>query len=99
MDDTLFLSGLTILFFVLVSAFFSAAETALTAVSRPRIYRLVMDGNRSAQIVSKLRRHKESLIGAMLLGNTAVNVAASALATSLAVTIFGTQGELVAIVT
>jgi len=99
MDDTLLLSGLTVLFFVLASAFFSAAETALTAVSRPRIYRLVMDGNRSAQIVSKLRRHKESLIGAVLLGNTAVNVAASALATSVAITLFGQEGDMVPLVT
>jgi Mg2+/Co2+ transporter CorB len=90
---------LFILVLMLISAFFSAAETALTAVSRARIYRLVMEGNKSAQIVSKLRRHKESLIGTVLLGNTAVNVAASALATTLAVSMFGNQGELVAAIT
>ena len=99
MDNTLLLPGLTILFFVFLSAFFSAAETALTAVSRPRIYRLVMDGNKAARIVSKLRRHKESLIGAVLLGNTAVNVAASAMATSLAIMLFGQEGDMVPIVT
>ncbi len=85
--------------FLLISAFLSAPETALTAISRARIYQLVMDGNKAAQIVSKLRRHKESLIGTVLLGNTAVNVAASALATTLAITMFGSEGKLVAIVT
>jgi len=99
MDHELLLYGLTILLFLLVSAFFSAAETALTAVSRARLYQLVMDGNRAAQIVSKLRRNKESLIGTVLLGNTAVNVAASAMATSLAITLYGSEGELVALVT
>lgn len=77
--------GLIILFCLLISAFFSASETALTAISRARIYRLVMDGSKRARTVSRLRREKESLIGAVLLGNNAVNIAASALATALAI--------------
>ncbi len=99
MDNELLFYGLTILLFLLISAFFSAAETALTAISRARIYQLVMDGNKAAQIVTRLRRNKESLIGTVLLGNTAVNVAASALATSFVITLFGSEGEPVAIVT
>lgn len=75
--------------FLLVSAFFSAAETALTAISRARIYQLVMSGNKAAQTVSKLRRHKESMIGAVLLGNNAVNIAASAMATAICIHMFG----------
>ncbi|MDE3016713.1 MAG: HlyC/CorC family transporter [Pseudomonadota bacterium] len=99
MTNNLFLYSLIILLFVLLSAFFSAAETALTAISRARIYQLVMAGNWRAKIASRLRREKESLIGTVLLGNTAVNVAASALATSLAITVFGKEGAAVAIVT
>ena len=38
--------GVTIFLFLLISAVFSAAETAMTAVSRARIYQLVMDGNK-----------------------------------------------------
>jgi Mg2+/Co2+ transporter CorB len=95
MTDELIFYGLTILLFLLISAFFSAAETAMTAVSRPRIYQLVMDGNKRAQIVSKLRRHKESMIGTVLLGNNAVNIAASALATSLSIRLFGSEGGLI----
>jgi Mg2+/Co2+ transporter CorB len=87
--------GLTILVFLLISAFFSAAETALTAISRARIYQLVMDGNKRAQIVSRLRREKESLIGTVLLGNNAVNIAASAIATSLTIKLFGSDSGLV----
>ncbi|MDX1975292.1 MAG: CNNM domain-containing protein [Rickettsiales bacterium] len=81
--------GLAVCILLLISAFFSASETALTAVNRARIYQLVMDGNRRAQIVSRLRREKESLIGAVLLGNNAVNTAASTLATSFAISLTG----------
>lgn len=91
-DNTILSAGLTILVFLLISAFFSAAETALTAVSRARIYQLVMEGNKRAQMVSRLRREKESLISTILLGNNVVNIAASAIATSLSIQIFGNEG-------
>jgi Mg2+/Co2+ transporter CorB len=83
--------GLIILLFLLISAFFSAAETAMTAISRARIYQLVMDGNKRAQLVSRLRREKESMIGTVLLGYNMVNIAASVLATSVAIKIFGEE--------
>ncbi|NBX03606.1 MAG: HlyC/CorC family transporter [Alphaproteobacteria bacterium] len=87
--------GVTIFLFLLISAVFSAAETAMTAVSRARIYQLVMDGNKRAQLVSKLRREKEAVIGTVLLGNNAVNIAASAIATSLTLKLFGAENGLV----
>lgn len=92
MDHELIFYGLTIFLFLLISAFFAAAETALTAVSRARIYQLVMDGNKRAQIVSRLRKEKESMIGTVLLGYNAVNIAASVLATSLSIKFLG-DGE------
>jgi Mg2+/Co2+ transporter CorB len=94
-DNEIIIYGLTIFLFLLISAFFSAAETALTAISRARIYQLVMDGNKRAQIVSRLRREKESLIGTVLLGNNAANIAASAMATTLSIKLFGDGGGLV----
>lgn len=84
--------GVTIFLFLLISAVFSAAETAMTAVSRARIYQLVMDGNKKAQIVSHLRREKEAMIGTVLLSYNALNIAASTLATSLSIALFG-EGE------
>lgn len=89
--------GLVILLFLLISAFFSAAETALTAVSRARIYQLMMDGNKRAEKVNKLRSEKESLIGSVLLGYNAVNIAASVIATSLSIRLFGDGQELVGV--
>ncbi|CAA6692814.1 MULTISPECIES: HlyC/CorC family transporter [unclassified Lentimonas] len=83
---------LIVLGLIIISAFFSGSETGLTSVSRAKIHSLKMDGNRKAITVSKLREDKERLIGAILLGNNVVNIAASAIATALAVEYFGPTG-------
>lgn len=98
-DSEMIFYGITIVVLLLLSAFFSSSETALTALSRARIYQLVMDGNKRAQLVSKLRQQKEALIGAILLGNNAVNIAASALATALTIKLFGADDTTLALVT
>lgn len=98
-DNEILWYALAIVLFLLISAFLSAAETALTAISRARIYQLVMDGNKRAQLVSRLRREKESLIGTVLLGYNAVNIGASALGTSLAIKMFGNNEAGLAIAT
>ncbi len=85
-------SILVILLLVLCSAFFAAAETALTAASRPRMHSLAGQGDRRAGVVNRLRAHMEQVIGAVLLGNNLVNILSSALATSLLITLFGEHG-------
>jgi Mg2+/Co2+ transporter CorB len=80
-----------ILCLIAFSGFFSGSETALTAVSRARIYHLVKDGNKRAQRVEKLRERKEALIGAILLGNNLVNIAAASIATTLAIRLWGVE--------
>ena len=77
---------------LLLSAFFSGSETALTAVSRARIHALVQDGTKRAGLVDYLITDRERLIGALLLGNNLVNILASALATSVFLSLFGTGG-------
>src|ERR1700759_1110255 len=67
---------------LVVSAFFSGSETALTAVSRGRMHQLEKDGNRAARNVNRLVGDRERLIGALLLGNTFINILASSLMTS-----------------
>ena len=64
-----------------VSAFFSGSETALTAVSRGRMHQLEKDGSRAARYVNRLVANRERMIGALLLGNTFLNILASSLAT------------------
>lgn len=65
-----------------ISAFFSAAETALTAVSRGRMHQMEKDGSRAAANVNKLVGNRERMIGAVLLGNTFINILTSSLATT-----------------
>jgi Mg2+/Co2+ transporter CorB len=72
-----------ILLLLLISAFFSGSETALTAVSRGRMHQLEKDGSNAARDVNRLVSDRERLIGAVLLGNTFVNILASSLATQL----------------
>ena len=74
-----------ILVLLVMSAFFSGAETALTAASRARMHR-------RAEKVNRLLLRKERMIGAILLGNNLVNITASALATSLLIGLFGETG-------
>lgn len=83
---------------LLLSAFFSGSETALTAVSRPYMHQLEQTGDKRAGVVNKLHADKERLIGTILLGNNLVNILASALATSALITIFGKSGVIYATV-
>ncbi len=66
-----------------LSALFSAAETALTGASRGRMHQLERDGDRPAGRVNQLLADRETMIGAVLLGNNLINILASALATEV----------------
>ena len=77
---------------IALSGFFSGSETALTAASRPRIHHLAGAGDRRARAVARLTGDRERLIGAILLGNNAVNILASALATSVLISVVGDAG-------
>lgn len=77
---------------IFLSAFFSGSETGMTSVSREKIHKLKMEGNKRAITLSQLREDKERLIGAILLGNNVVNIGASAIATALAIRYVGESG-------
>jgi Mg2+/Co2+ transporter CorB len=81
---------------LLVSAFFSAGETALTASSRAAMTRLEKHGNRDATIVNRLLSTRERLLGAILFANNLANIAASTLATGLLLAFFGHAGVIYA---
>ncbi|MES1990078.1 MAG: HlyC/CorC family transporter [Pseudomonadota bacterium] len=84
---------------LVMSAFFSGSETALTAASRARMNRLATEKNKRAALVLHLTENLERLIGTLLLGNSLVNILASALATSVFLTLFGDAGVLYATLT
>jgi magnesium and cobalt exporter, CNNM family len=92
MDLSLAVTVVLIVVLLLVSAFFSASETAITGASRPRMHGLEEQGNERARMVNRLREAKERLIGAILLGNNLANILASALATSVLIGWFGNAG-------
>ncbi len=94
-----FLDWLTVAAVVIclvISAFYSASETALTASSRAAMARLEKQGNRDAGIVNRLMATRERLLGAILFANNFTTIAASSLATGLLLAFFGTTGEIYA---
>ena len=99
MLSSLWLLVFIILVLIIVSAFFSSAETALTAASDARMRQLASKGNERARTVESLRANREGLIGSILIGNNAVNVLGSALATSVAISLFGEGGLVWATIT
>jgi Mg2+/Co2+ transporter CorB len=98
MTGTDWLSLIIVLVCLLLSAFFAGSETALTASSRASMMRLEKHGNRRAGLVNRLLVQRERLLGALLFGNNAVNIAASALATDVLLTWFGHAGVVYATV-
>jgi Mg2+/Co2+ transporter CorB len=90
--------SLIVLVCLLLSAFFSGSETALTASSRASMLRLEKHGNPRARIVNRLLDARERMIGALLFGNNAANIAASSLATGILLAWFGDVGVIYATV-
>jgi Mg2+/Co2+ transporter CorB len=92
MDTPILFTFGTIAILLVLSAFFSGSETALTAASSARMHTLEQQGDSRARVVNTLFSHKDRLIGAVLLGNNLVNILASALATSLLIGLVGEAG-------
>lgn len=78
--------------FLCCSAFFSGSETALMAISRPRLRYIAKTKPRATKTVEGILRKPERLIGTILLGNNLVNVAMSAIATAIAISFWGDKG-------
>lgn len=75
-----------------LSSFFSASETALMTLSKIRIRHMVEEKVKGADKIEKLTENPNRLLGTILVGNNIANIAASALATSVAITIFPEGG-------
>lgn len=74
---------------VILSAFFSSAETALSTVNRVKMRTLEEEGNKRAKTVNKILERYSKMISAILIGNNIVNLSASSLATALVIRIWG----------
>lgn len=92
MSLELYIEIVVISILLAISAFFSASETGIIGLSGAKLHKLKTIGNKRAIQLTKLREDKERLIGTILLGNNFVNTAASAVATSITIELFGDSG-------
>lgn len=84
---------ITVLIILLIlSAFFSSAETALTTSNKIRLRSMAEDGNKRAARVLRITENSGKMLSAILIGNNIVNLSASSIATSLAIRLWGSVG-------
>lgn len=96
MNYSAIIQTIVLLLLLIISAFFSASETALMSISKIRIRHLMEEEVEGASLVYQLTEKPGRLLSTILVANNAVNIGASALATSLALNFFGSGGVAIA---
>ena len=92
LDTAFWLTAAAIAALLVLSAFFSGSETALTAASRAKLRARADKGDPGADKALQVTEDSERLIGAILLGNNVVNILSASLATALLTRLFGDSG-------
>lgn len=87
MDTPGAIQCIILIILIILSGFFSSAETALTTCNRVRMRALEEEGSKRASIVNKILESYSKMLSTILIGNNIVNISASALATTLAIRI------------
>lgn len=77
---------------IALSGYMSAAETAVTGASRPRMHRLAQQGNSRAVLVNRILDRKDEAVSAVLLGNSVLNILSASLTTAVLTDLFGAAG-------
>ena len=80
-----------ILVCLVMSAYFSATETAFSSLNRIRIKNMADKGNKRAELVMKLEDNFDNMLSSMLIGNNIVNILGTSLATLMCVRILGEE--------
>lgn len=80
-----------IIFCIIMSAYFSATETAFSSLNRIRIKNMAEKGNKKAKLVLTLSENYDSLLSTILIGNNIVNILSASLATVLFVNLLGDE--------
>ena len=91
MDTSVFIRSIVVLLLVLLSAFFSSAETAMTTVSRIRVQSLAEQGDKRAALLERIIADSGKMLSTILIGNNIVNMAVSALVTTLTIDVLGSR--------
>lgn len=89
MDPSVVIQVVCLIVLILLSAFFSSAETAFVSVNLIRMRSLAEDGNRHAKKVLKITSDSSKMLSAVLIGNNIVNISASSLATTITLSLWG----------
>ncbi|MDJ0827903.1 MAG: HlyC/CorC family transporter [Rhodobacter sp.] len=92
LDAAFWITAAAIAGLLILSAFFSGSETALTAASRGKLRSQADKGSRGAARALQITEDNERLIGSVLLGNNLVNILAASLATAIFTRAFGESG-------
>ncbi len=92
MEPSTIIGLITIIILIILSAFFSSAETALTTANKHRLRSLAEEGNKRAAQVLRLVEDPAKMLSAILIGNNIVNLSASSLATTLTADILSELG-------
>jgi len=71
-----------------LSGFFSSSETALFSISKIKALHLAKDGSHTERLIMRMKEQSHTLLTTILIGNNLVNIGASAIATSLAISYF-----------
>jgi CBS domain containing-hemolysin-like protein len=88
----MFIESISLFILLFLSAFFSGSETAFMSVNRIKIKDQVQKGDEHASKVDNLLKDQTKLLTTILIGNNLVNIAASSIATALAIELFGSKG-------
>lgn len=91
-------SIVAMLFCIVMSAYFSATETAFSSLNKTRIKVLAENGDRRAQLAYRLSENYDRLISTILIGNNIVNIAVAAIGTLLFVELYGEVGATISTV-
>lgn len=83
MDPSVAIQIIILVVLLILSAFFSSAETALTTVNQIKMRSLAEDGNKRAKRVIKITSDSNKMLSAILIGNNLVNIFAASLVTTL----------------
>ncbi len=89
MNSEILIQAICILLLVLLSGFFSSAETAMTTVNRIHIQSLIQEKDKRAVVLDKVIANSSKMLSTILIGNNIVNMAASALMTTFTIQVFG----------
>lgn len=77
---------------IILSAYFSATETAFSSLNRIKVKNMATEGNKRAKLTLKLCDKFDDLLSTILVGNNIVNILSSSLATALFLELFGQKG-------